>query len=203
MLERAESSTVDSESPSYPLPVRKISAWLLMRRLLWFIAIQIPGTRNKTSLTPNITTPRWEGTPCLWQVPEQDDEMTCPEVQHPKSQSLLNKTRADRLLIYLVAALIAIPNVALSWAPMSISIIVVSTIAVLYGYRLAIAFPVLMMLNPASPIWRESRARSGEKDILVFPSQQARTSFHRKYPSRQPSPPRSRPIAPARRHSTL
>ena len=68
----------------------------------------------------------------------------------------------------------------------------------LYGYRLAVVLPVLMLLNPASPIWRENDSRMRGRDVIVYGPQQ---SGHAVYHSRPSSPHEKRLAAHSRRHS--
>lgn len=183
ILERAEQLPLDSEDSSYPLPVRNRSSPPFMQRLM-FLSFSQNSTRfHRTFLPPHFTTPRWE-----------------TEAQRSRPSHWPKRTRMDMSLIYLVAALIAIPNVALSWAPMNISVIIGSAIAVLYGYRLAIAFPFLMLLNPASPIWTPSGGRMKRIDVSLL-------SPHHSPPSRKHCPHllySARRLSPhTRRHSPL
>ncbi|KAF8574798.1 hypothetical protein K439DRAFT_1624070 [Ramaria rubella] len=179
---------------------------------------------SRVCLTPHFMTPRWEGvsyspsTSPLSQVSENEHENE-PTTPHPNLNSgiMHAKTRAETVFLYLAACIVAIPNMALSWPPMTIAIILGSAVAVLCGYRFAVAVPVVVLLNPASPLWRTNDARKKGNDVLVITAQhqshqsqhsaaRKKHHTHSRQPSRQPSSPpkvQMRPRGPARRHSTL
>ena len=118
---------------------------------------------SQVSLTAHYTTPQEEQGPPLWR------ESLAPaprEVHHPAPEPFVAKSRMEQALFYLAAGVIGIPNIALSWPPMTIAIIVASAVAVLCGCRVAVAIPVFMLLNPASPLWRDRDA--GKQGGLVL-----------------------------------
>ena len=78
-----------------------------------------------------------------------------PKVQHPRPTRQGKNLCADRLLLYLIIALIGIPNVVLSWAPMTVKLILGSAITIFFGYRLAVAFPILTLLDSVLPLGSE------------------------------------------------
>ena len=85
-------------------------------------------------------------------VSAQAEKVMLPKEQLPRPTRQSNNACADRLLLYLIIALIGIPNVVLSWAPMTVKLIIGSAITIFFGYRLAVAFPVLTLLNPVLPL---------------------------------------------------
>jgi len=126
---------------------------------------------SQVSLVPHYTTPEEEQGPPLWRASFAPE---AHEVHHPSPGPFVAKTRMEQAFLYLAAGIIVVPNIALSWPPMTIAVILGSALAVLCGFRVAVAIPVFMLLNPASPLWRD-RYASQQGGLVLTPRQICRT----------------------------